>query len=209
MNKKLERISPLKVIPADYNPRELSEKALKGLTKSMNQFGDLSGITWNQKTGNLVSGHQRWKKIASEVPDLDIVYSHDDRYQIISKKDGYLGFDLRVVNWPIEKEKKANISANNHAISGEWDKGQLMLLLGDIKGLGLDEYAELNLDLLEKDMGFTFLDEWQDPEKSETRQLSGMPGRIIIECPEEIKDEVLIFIKGRFLETSFDGIHIK
>lgn len=44
---------------APYNPRRISEDAAAGLRGSIETFGDLSGIVWNERTGNLVAGHQR------------------------------------------------------------------------------------------------------------------------------------------------------
>ena len=44
--------------PAPYNPRTISEEALKGLGVSLEEFGDISGFTWNKQTGHLVTGHQ-------------------------------------------------------------------------------------------------------------------------------------------------------
>lgn len=38
-------------------------KALRALQKSMAEFGDLSGIVFNRRTGNLIGGHQRIKII--------------------------------------------------------------------------------------------------------------------------------------------------
>ena len=40
--------------PAPYNPRKISDKKLEMLGKSMTEFGDLSGIVRNVKTGNLI-----------------------------------------------------------------------------------------------------------------------------------------------------------
>ena len=49
--------------PAPYNPRKISERAQNALSKSLGDFGDISGIVWNKRTGNLVCGHQRVKEL--------------------------------------------------------------------------------------------------------------------------------------------------
>ena len=49
--------------PAPYNPREITADALKRLQRSVEEFGDISGIVWNRQTGNMVSGHQRLKAL--------------------------------------------------------------------------------------------------------------------------------------------------
>jgi hypothetical protein len=43
------------------NPRIIGEKALTGLRHSLEDFGDLSGIVFNQRSGHLVAGHQRMR----------------------------------------------------------------------------------------------------------------------------------------------------
>jgi hypothetical protein len=44
---------------APYNPRQISDKARKMLQKNLATVGLLSPIVWNQRTGNIVAGHQR------------------------------------------------------------------------------------------------------------------------------------------------------
>lgn len=55
---------------AGYNPRKISDKHLAMMKKSMVEFGDLSGIIFNRRTGNLVGGHQRVKNFD---PDWEII----------------------------------------------------------------------------------------------------------------------------------------
>ena len=45
--------------PAPYNPRTISGEALAGLKTSVREFGDISGIVYNTRSGHLVCGHQR------------------------------------------------------------------------------------------------------------------------------------------------------
>jgi hypothetical protein len=47
--------------PASYNPRKISDEQLERLKKSLQEFGDLSGIVYNRRTGNVIGGHQRLK----------------------------------------------------------------------------------------------------------------------------------------------------
>ncbi|MFT5303833.1 MAG: ParB-like chromosome segregation protein Spo0J, partial [Mariniblastus sp.] len=54
-----KRVSDL--IPADYNPRDISETALQGLRNSVERFGLVEPIVWNKRTGKVVGGHQRLK----------------------------------------------------------------------------------------------------------------------------------------------------
>lgn len=58
------KLSDLK--PAEYNPRKISADQLKNLKKSIEEFGDLSGIVFNRRTGNVVGGHQRLKCVPDD-----------------------------------------------------------------------------------------------------------------------------------------------
>jgi len=166
------KLSDLKEAP--YNPRDISEEALKGLSTSIGEFGDLSGIVFNKRTGNLVAGHQRIKALKEKYGDIDISFSEDGNAAVVTL-DGYI-FPVRFVDWSIEKEKLANISANNPNIQGEFTPG-LQLVVSDLKistspellsGLNIDQLEikplnhEINLDvnstveLPKADLNFTF-----------------------------------------------------
>ena len=45
--------------PSPRNPRRITDDALAGLRASLRTFGDLSGLVFNRRTGNVVCGHQR------------------------------------------------------------------------------------------------------------------------------------------------------
>jgi hypothetical protein len=54
--------------------------------------------------------------------------------------------------------------------------------------------------------------EWQsdiDAINKIEENLDGIEGKIKITCPMAIKDEVLIYLKAKLLETSFEGVHIE
>lgn len=110
---------------AAYNPRRISDSALKGLGYSLKEFGDLSGIVFNSRTGNLVAGHQRVKALREQYGDLPI----EDG---IIRANGNLFF-VRMVNWPPEKERAANITANSPTIQGEFTEDLQILMEIDPK----------------------------------------------------------------------------
>jgi len=114
--------------PAAYNPRKITEWKLQALGKAMKEFGDLSGVIRNVRTGSLIGGHQRLKhfdpawKIAKE--------KHEDNVGTVAQ--GYIEtpfgrWTYREVDWGLEKEKAANIAANEHG--GEFDLPALSELL--------------------------------------------------------------------------------
>jgi len=195
---------------APYNPRKIKESQYNGLKTSMDEFGDISGITWNKLTGNLVTGHQRWTKLNNEYNDLTLIHEVADRFRIVSQSKSDTGFFLRMVEWDEAKEKLANLSANNHAIEGEWEKDLLHSLINDSKDHEL--FENLNLDILEFDIKPDQGDEWDSDIDSMGKikeNLDGIKARIIIECEQDLKDEVLIYIKAKLMETSFEGVHVK
>ncbi len=127
--------------PAPYNPRVISPEQLSMLGKAMKEYGDLSGIVKNIHTNHLIGGHQRIKHFD---PDWEITKTaKKDKtgtvaVGIISTPFG--DWTYREVDWPIEKEKAANIAANQQG--GDWN---LPLLKDQI--LELDTGA-LDMDLL-------------------------------------------------------------
>ena len=127
----IEKLSELK--EAGYNPRRISPEALKGLQYSLEEFGDLSGIVVNKRTGNLVAGHQRVKALKERYGDLVVTAD------TLTCPNGYT-FRIRVVDWDIKKEKAANIAANALTIQGQFTN-DLNALLEEV-ALELPEVAE-------------------------------------------------------------------
>jgi hypothetical protein len=135
------RLSDLQ--PAPYNPRKISDEAFAGLGYSLAEFGDLSGITWNRRTGHLVTGHQRVKALTEAHGDLELsgdwIEAGSERYRV------------RAVDWDESKEKAANLAANNPHIAGRFDGGE-QLMIEELK-LELPEQVErLRLDELAVDL---------------------------------------------------------
>ena len=139
--------------PAPYNPREISPRARGGLRRSLVEFGDISGIVYNFRTGNLIAGHQRRAEMEGlglgeiawgEWRDTDL---GRERWAEVVVKGG-AAFRLRGVDWSAAKEKAANVAANSQAIAGTFTDG-LQDLLSE-----LQENADLFGGLLFSDLGF-------------------------------------------------------
>jgi len=134
-----EQVSDLNL--ADYNPRKITIEKLKQLGFSMQEFGDLSGIIFNLKTKNLVTGHQRIKNLDPAYPIKKKKVS--DKFGTISEgtiETPYGNFSYREVNWSVEKEKAANIAANHHG--GEDDMEKLSVMVQEL------QQQDFNMDLL-------------------------------------------------------------
>ncbi len=137
---------------AKYNPRVTLEPGMEEfekLRRSIEHFGDVEPIVWNERTGNVVGGHQR--------------------LQVMK----FLGRDtakVSVVDMPEEEEKLLNIALNK--AKGEWDNAKLESLLRDIDtetldftGFGADEVAILlasNDGIDDSDLEEDTPDDWQD-----------------------------------------------
>lgn len=125
---------------AHYNPRKITDSALKKLKQNIKRVGMLGGIVWNERTANLVSGHMR-------VSVLDQLNGYDG-----TKETDYI---LRVdkVNLSEKEEKEQNIFMNNQSVQGEFDLDILRDILPDIdyKSAGLTD-QDLSLIGIELDM---------------------------------------------------------
>ena len=75
------------------------------------QTGLLGTLIWNERTGNLVSGHQRLKQV-------DVLEGYPEK-----KKD----YDVLVsaVSLSEKEEREANVFMNNPSAQGEWDYDKL------------------------------------------------------------------------------------
>ena len=129
--------------PSDCNPRKITEKKLDMLGKSMKEFGDLSGIVFNRRTGNLIGGHQRIKHLR---PEWEIVKKNcEDELGTVAQgfiKTPFGDWVYREVDWPEKKEKAANVAANKHG--GDFDFPMLDGILSDLEDidLGLTGFSE-------------------------------------------------------------------
>jgi len=109
---------------ASYNPREITDKQLKQLGGSIERFGDLSGITFNVKSGVLVTGHQR-KQVLSKMQSKIV------REERMAKPDKTIKVPYREVSWDAPTEYAANIAAN--AAGGSFEMVKLGKLLKQLE----------------------------------------------------------------------------
>ena len=141
-DKKRMKLKDLK--PAEYNPRTITDEQLGRLKKALYEFGDLSGIIFNRRTGNVIGGHQRLKCLPEDAkiekkdlktPTKTGTVAHGF---IIIEDEKYT---YREVDWDDATEKMANIAANKHG--GDWDDEKLSLILHE-----LSEMPIFDLDLI-------------------------------------------------------------
>jgi hypothetical protein len=179
---------------ADYNPRKISTEGLARLGKALEELGDLSGIVKNIRTGNQVTAHQRLKCIPEDT-EIHITDRYDPPTEKGTVAEGYILFagekhKYREVDWPIEKEKIANLAANNQG--GENDDTKLSTLLADLK---LTPDVDLTLTGLDDSMLDNLLDNMapKDPDVKEWElgEVS-IPFWAVVRCPIDKADKVKV-----------------
>lgn len=141
----LTSITDLK--PAPYNPRMITRDNARALGHSLREFGDISGIVWNKRTGFLVAGHQRLDTLKAQhgVGTLDFEVLSEEA-AIIRTPDGNT-FDVRIVDWDEHKERAANLAANSPTLAGEFTT-DVEALLTAVQHHQPELSADLRLDEL-------------------------------------------------------------
>jgi hypothetical protein len=113
----------MKIQPDPSNPNRMDADDKARMARSLAEFGDLSGVILNRRTGLLVGGHQRADVLAGadlHVNDLPA-----------PEPDGTVGrgwlehggrrYAVRVVDWDDVKAKTAMLAANEFGRRGEND----------------------------------------------------------------------------------------
>ena len=205
-------ISPSDLTPADYNPREMSDEARKGLQVSMREFEDISGITWNKTTNNIVTGHHRWQNLieAYGLDALEFKEISPSRFLIVTKDGIDTTFVLRVVEWDAQKEKAANVAANSPTLAGTFtaELGDILAeLQGGLDG-GLFEDLRCN-ELTVTDGAFNGSlpgNDWNsniaEVDKVEAN-LDGIITTIRVDCPQELRSEIFGLLQKTLTDSKF------
>ena len=110
--------------PAVYNPRKIGDESFEGLGQSIDKFGMLIPIIWNERTGNIVGGHQRYKHL---------------------KESGETETQVVVVNLDDNDEVALNIVLNSKMVRGDFTKDVVNLLAMSQAQLG-NAFDNINLD---------------------------------------------------------------
>lgn len=128
MKTKLMKLEDIK--PAAYNPRvtlKSEDPEYEALSGSIDRFGLVVPLIVNERTGTLVSGHQRLNAL---------------------KKAGVEEQVVVIIDVDEEKEKILNVSLNK--ISGDWDYEKLKALFSDFdpEDIKFTGFSEEELDNL-------------------------------------------------------------
>ncbi len=116
-----------RLVPAEYNPRvplKPTDRAYRKLKRSLERFGLVEPLVWNELSGRVVGGHLRLTVLrelgATEVP-------------------------VSVVRLTDAEERALNVVLNNREAQGRFEAGKLAVLLDELKEL--PEFADTGFDL--------------------------------------------------------------
>lgn len=161
------------IVPAPYNPRIDLKKGdieYEKLKQSIETFGYVDPLIWNERTGHLVGGHQRLK-ILQDMGHQEVLVS--------------------VVHLDEDREKALNLALNK--IEGDWDEAQLDQLLSE---LDTDLATLAGWDSEELD---ALIDQTQPPSESaflnvliEEETPSPSPGKEPMQQPAPVPESVTV-----------------
>jgi len=111
-NMHIKKVSVSELQTASYNPRkdlQPGDPEYQKLKESINKFGCVEPIVWNERTGNVVGGHQRLKVLIDQ---------------------GAEEVEVSAVNLELVEEKALNVALNK--ISGNWDIDKLADIMQEL-----------------------------------------------------------------------------
>ncbi|MFE9277176.1 transcriptional regulator [Paenibacillus glucanolyticus] len=115
----IRMISINQINAAAYNPRvdlQPGDSEYEKLKRRIEEFGYVEPTVWNERTGNMVGGHQR--------------------YKIMVHEQGHTELAVSVVDLDDQQERLLNIALNK--VSGDWDEDALSQLLVELQQEGVD-----------------------------------------------------------------------
>lgn len=164
----VETINRSQLKNADYNPRIIDEDNKKKLKKMLKKEGLVSPITWNKRTGNIVSGHQR----------INILDS-------LERTQDY-NLDVAVIDVDEREEKALNVQMNNPEMQGDWDLNKL----ADLNlNMGVD-FDDMGFD--QTDVDFMFGGDERFSELYDTPEVEAEKNKLeeVKEAREESKEKL-------------------
>ncbi|MFI5342849.1 MAG: ParB N-terminal domain-containing protein [Chlamydiales bacterium] len=177
-----------KIKPVDYNPRDITDDSYEGLKNSIKEFGMVEPFIVNKVTGNLMGGHQRLRAAQElKFKKVPVVY----------------------VNVSNVKEKVLNITLNNPKIRGYFTS-DLQKVLDTIKfdlpnfDMEAMRFDGLNAFIMNKEWNSNFT----AVEKA-GENLDGITAKIIVTCPQEMKEEIVSFLNEKITEADFEDVNVK
>lgn len=165
----MRRIAVTAIRPAPYNPRKdlrPGDAEYEKLKRSIATFGLVDPLVWNERSGNLVGGHQRLKVLVREFGAAEV--------------------DVAVVDLDDAGEKALNVALNR--IHGDWEDRLLAELLAELNALP-DFDVELSGFDLEEIEKLTRADvEASEADKAEAEPIGEEFG-VLVTCKNEAEQK--------------------
>lgn len=154
-----ENIKLTDIVPAEYNPRKISNDDFNKLSNSINEFGLVDPIIVNLKNNHIIGGHQRYDVL------MDEHIADSSKYEDLKLiRLGDIGWVFPEDSLTVEDEaheKALNVALNK--ISGEWDNEKLQELFTDLNMSGFDlnltGFDEVEVTQLEFEDDIQFFDD--------------------------------------------------
>jgi DNA modification methylase len=146
----IRKIPVSMINPAPYHPKvdlQPGDPDYEKLKRSIEDFGYVEPLVWNERTGNLVGGHQRFK--------------------ILLNEQGATEVEVSVVDLDETREMALNLALNK--IRGDWDKEKLAQVLAELQESDLD----VTLTGFDQEEVMELLSEYQNIEVEEPVQDDG------------------------------------
>ncbi|WP_409177482.1 ParB N-terminal domain-containing protein [Brevibacillus fortis] len=141
----------------DLQPGDPEYEKLK---RSIQEFGYVEPLVWNEQTGNLVGGHQRFKILVEQ---------------------GTTEIEVSVVSLDEIQEKVLNVALNK--ISGDWDEEALATLLSELHEAGVDidlsGFDEVDLKRMLGDIEIPNFEEGTEEDQGDLGVLNSK----LVKCP--------------------------
>ena len=147
-NNKTEKLADV-LKPDPANPNRMDDETKASMARALAEFGDLSGVILNRRTGLLIGGHQRTdvlrdgKLVVKDLPKPDAAGTVATGYI------EHLGrqYTVRVVDWAEDRAHAALLAANRFGRLGQDDAALLKDLLAELDCGQTTDTGQLLADL--------------------------------------------------------------
>ena len=132
----IEKIKLTDIVPADYNPRHISNEEKKKLENSIDNFGIVEPILINLSNNRIIGGHQRFDVLFDQhLLDNDL-YAEVNLLRL-NESFGWVFPDNDKTLESEDMEKALNLVLNR--VSGDWDQNKLHVIFQDLKESGFNQ----------------------------------------------------------------------
>ena len=149
----IEKIKLTDLVPANYNPRQISKEEKKKLENSINNFGIVEPILINLSNNRIIGGHQRFDVLFDQHLLDNNIYAEVNLLRL-NESYGWVFPDNDKNLESEDMEKALNLVLNR--VSGDWDREKLHQVFNDLQESGVNQMGLTGFDNSEI-TGFTGL----------------------------------------------------